>query len=142
MRILRIDHIAVCAPSVGEASELWRTLLPLQLGPVESVDNQKTDVAFLLTEAEADACIELISPQPGNVGLAKFLECNRGKAGLHHIAFLVDDIGAALDELAARGTKLIDRQARPGARGHLVAFLHPDAGGGVLIELVQASHSH
>lgn len=140
MRILRIDHVAVCAPSVGAASELWRALLPLQLGPVESVANQKTDVGFLLTEAEADACIELIAPQEGNVGLHKFLERNRGKAALHHIAFAVDDIDAALDELAARGVELIDRQARPGARGHKVAFLHPNAAGGVLVELVEAGH--
>lgn len=130
----------MCTPDVGAASELWRALLPLGLGPVESVASQKTDVGFLLTEAEADACIELIAPQPGNAGLAKFIERNRGKAALHHIAFLVDDIDAALDELAGRGVELIDRTARPGARGHRVAFLHPNAAGGVLVELVEAGH--
>lgn len=140
MRILKIDHVAVCTPEVGAASELWRALLPLGLGPVESVASQKTDVGFLLTEAEADACIELIAPQPGNAGLGKFVERNRGKAALHHIAFLVDDIDAALDELAGRGVELIDRTARPGARGHRVAFLHPNAAGGVLVELVEAGH--
>jgi methylmalonyl-CoA/ethylmalonyl-CoA epimerase len=94
----------------------------------------------VLTAAEGEACVELIAPQPRgkNVGLEKFLDNNKGRGGLHHIAFAVDDLPAALAELAERGVPLIDQQPRPGARGHKVAFLHPRAFSGVLVELVSA----
>jgi methylmalonyl-CoA/ethylmalonyl-CoA epimerase len=71
----------------------------------------------------------------GNAGLEKFL-ARRGD-GLHHIAFAVTDIRQALARLAADGVALVDREPRPGARGHLVAFLHPKATGGTLVELVE-----
>jgi methylmalonyl-CoA/ethylmalonyl-CoA epimerase len=74
----------------------------------------------------------------GNLGLAKFLE-KRGP-GLHHIAFAVTDIDVALTRLANAGVALIDRTARQGARGHRVAFLHPKAMNGTLVELVQRAH--
>lgn len=139
MKILRIDHIALCVPEIEPALATWQEVLGgvlgLHPGPREYVPTQLTEAAFLLTPAEAEACIELIAPKPRdkNVGLEKFLE-KRG--GLHHIAFAVDDLAAALDELAGRGVPLIDRHPRPGARGHQVAFLHPKALGGVLVELV------
>ena len=138
MKILRIDHIALCVPEIEPALATWQGvlgLMGLHSGPREYVPTQLTEAAFLLTPAEAEACVELIAPLPRdkNVGLEKFLE-KRG--GLHHIAFAVDDLAAALDELAGRGVPLIDRQPRPGARGHQVAFLHPKALGGVLVELV------
>jgi methylmalonyl-CoA/ethylmalonyl-CoA epimerase len=81
-----------------------------------------------------DANLELISPR-GNETLAKFLE-KRGP-GLHHIAIEVEGIDAALVFLKSIGVKLVDETARPGARGHKVAFLHPKATGGVLVELVE-----
>ncbi len=134
MKILGIDHVAVCVPDVGDASELWRSLLGLAGGPREVVEAQKTEAAFLLTPEEAGACVELIAPAGGNPGLEKFLE-RRG--GLHHIAFTVEDLAGALHELDERGVQLIDRVPRPGARGHTVGFLHPSACGGTLIELVE-----
>ena len=137
MRILRIDHVALATPDIDTALPLWLDVLGLSAGPREYVPTQLTEAAFVLTPAQGDACIELIAPKPRgqNAGLEKFLE-KRG--GLHHIACAVDDLPAALDELAARGVPLIDRQPRPGARGHHVAFLHPKAMGGVLVELVSA----
>lgn len=139
MRILRIDHIALATPDIDSALPLWLDVLGLQAGPREYVPTQLTEAAFVLTPAQGEACIELIAPKPRgeNAGLEKFLE-RRG--GLHHIAFAVDDLAASLDELASRGVPLIDRQPRPGARGHQVAFLHPKAMGGVLVELVSAGH--
>lgn len=139
MKIVRIDHVALCVPELDSAISSWQSVLPLLLGPREYVPTQLTEAAFLLTPAEADACIELIAPLPRgqNVGLEKFLE-QRG--GLHHIAFAVEDIAGALRELAERGVPLIDKVPRPGARGHQVAFLHPKALGGVLVELVSADH--
>lgn len=138
MKILRIDHVALCVPELDPAIAQWQAVLGafgLVAGPREYVPTQLTEAAFLLTPAEAEACVELIAPRPRgqNAGLEKFLE-KRG--GLHHIAFAVDNLQAALDELAERGVPLIDRAPRPGARGHHVAFLHPKALGGVLVELV------
>jgi len=134
MKILGIDHIAICAASIDDAQRPFLELLGLALGPREYVATQKTEAAFVLTPDEGGACVELIAPAPGNAGLEKFL-ARRGQ-GLHHVAFLVDDLAAALTELDARGVRLIDRAPRPGARGHQVGFLHPDAFGGVLVELV------
>ena len=81
------------------------------------------------------AAVELICPMPGNVGLDKFLD-KRGDA-LHHVAFAVTDIREALARLKEAGVRLIDEEPRPGAGGHLVAFLHPKAMGGTLVELVE-----
>jgi methylmalonyl-CoA/ethylmalonyl-CoA epimerase len=137
LRILRIDHVALATPDIDTALPLWLDVLGLAAGPREYVPTQLTEAAFVLTPAQGEACVELIAPKPRgeNAGLEKFLE-KRG--GLHHIAFAVDDLQAALDELASRGVPLIDRKPRPGARGHHVAFLHPKAMGGVLVELVSA----
>ena len=135
MKILGLDHVAICSPSIDEAAAPFLVQLGLAQGPRELVESQRTLASFLLSGDQAGACIELIAPA-GNPTLEKFL-ARRG-AGLHHVAFRVDDLAAALDELAARGTPLIDRVPRPGARGHRVAFLHPGACGGVLVELVEA----
>jgi methylmalonyl-CoA/ethylmalonyl-CoA epimerase len=140
MKILRIDHVAVCASDLSSRLAEWQAVLGLLAGPREYVPSQFTDAGFLLTPAESEACVELIAPasREQNPGLAKFLDKNKGRDGLHHIAFAVADLQEALEELAARGVPLIDRQPRPGARGHKVAFLHPRALGGVLVELVSA----
>jgi methylmalonyl-CoA epimerase len=140
MKILGIDHVAVCTSDLDGAASAWTKILGLGIGPRERVDTQKTEAAFLLTAAEADACIELIAPivvdGAHNIGLEKFLAARNGKAGLHHVAFVVDDLAAALVELDQNGVPLIDKIPRPGARGHQVGFLHPSAADGVLIELV------
>lgn len=133
MRILGIDHVAVCCGDLDATAAPFLDLLGLVAGPRELVATQKTEAYFLLTGDEAGACVELIQPQ-GNAGLEKFLE-KRG-TGLHHVAFLVDDLAAALRELDERGVPLLDKVPRPGARGHQVGFLHPRACGGVLVELI------
>jgi methylmalonyl-CoA/ethylmalonyl-CoA epimerase len=134
MRILGIDHVAVCTGELASAADPFVRLLGLALGPREFVEVQKTEALFLLTPEEAGACVELIAPRGGNQGLEKFLE-KRG-AGLHHIAFLVEDLAGSLKELDQLGIKLIDKVPRKGARGHNVGFIHPSAFGGVLVELV------
>lgn len=140
MKIVRIDHIAICVPELEPALAQWQAILGLVAGPREYIPNQATDVAFVLTPAEGEACVEFITPQPRgkNAGLEKFLDGSKGRGGLHHIAFAVADLAGALAELDGRGVPLIDRQPRPGARGHQVAFLHPRAFAGVLVELVSA----
>jgi len=140
MRITRIDHVAVCVADLDKALPPWLKILGLTMGPRELVETQKTEALFVLTPEEAGACVELIAPAGGNPGLEKFLAQRDGKAGLHHIAFAVDDLAAALRELDAAGVPLIDKVPRPGARGHQVGFLHPKAADGVLVELVSDHH--
>jgi len=135
--VVGIDHVGVCVPAMDDAGALWSSLLGLPVAHREPVLVQKTEAAFLDLPG-GGASVELICPLPGNVGLDKFLQ-KRG-AGLHHVAFAVKDIREALRRLSEAGVELIDRAPRPGARGHEVAFLHPRAAGGTLVELVQRGH--
>lgn len=132
--LVGIDHIGVCVASMDQAAALWSELLGLAIAHRECVDVQKTEAAFL-DPPDGGATVELVSPMAGNVGLEKFLE-KRGD-GLHHLAFAVTDIRAALERLGEAGVRLIDKEPRPGARGHMVAFLHPKAMNGTLVELVE-----
>jgi len=127
----KIDHVGVCVADIDQAAENYLSALGLVAVDRELVASQKTDVCFLPV---GNASVELISPQ-GNEGLEKFLT-KRG-AGLHHVAFEVEDIVQALAELKEKGIPLIDETPRIGARGHKVAFIHPKAMGGVLVELVE-----
>jgi methylmalonyl-CoA/ethylmalonyl-CoA epimerase len=135
LKIKRIEHVAVCVRDLDEASEHWRALFGLQPGEREWVESQKTE-AMIIPIGESS--LELIAPR-GNEGLARFLE-KRGP-GLHHIAIEVEGIDEAIALLAALGVPLIDAAPRLGARGHKVAFVHPKATGGVLVELVEAAHA-
>lgn len=136
VRIKKIDHVAVCVKDVDEAIAKYKQVLGLEPDVREVVASQKTE-AVLLPIGETS--LELISPR-GNEGLEKFLE-KRGP-GLHHIAVEVEGIEAALAALKALGIPLVDETPRKGARGHKVAFLHPKATGGVLVELVEPSEEH
>ena len=127
----KIDHIAIVVRSIEEALKVYRDALGLPLAHVQEVPEQKVKIAFLPI---GDCEIELVEPTAADSGVARFLE-KRGE-GLHHICFEVEDIEAALRDLAAKGVRLIDRQPRQGAIGR-VAFLHPKSAHGVLIELVE-----
>ena len=132
IKIKRIDHVSICVADLAGTSQRLQALLGLQAGAPEWVESQKTEVAFLPV---GESSLELVTPR-GNEGLARFLE-KRGP-GLHHIALEVEGLDDALAFLAALGVPLIDPVARAGGRGHRVAFVHPKATGGVLIELVEA----
>ncbi|MEO6419043.1 MAG: methylmalonyl-CoA epimerase [Polyangiaceae bacterium] len=129
--IKKIDHVAVCVGDIDEALKKYQEVLGLAPESREIVASQKTEAVLLPI---GDSNIELISPK-GNAGLEKFLE-KRGP-GLHHIAVEVEGIDAALAFLKGIGVPLIDETPRIGARGHKVAFVHPKATGGVLVELVE-----
>ena len=131
IRIKKIDHVAVCVADIDESLAKYRDVFGLVAKEREVVASQKTE-AVLLPIGESN--IELISPR-GNEGLAKFLE-KRGP-GIHHIAIEVEGIVDALAFLKSLGVPLIDEVPRKGARGHNVAFVHPKATGGVLVELVE-----
>lgn len=134
LRIKKIDHVAICVADTDEALAKYRQVLGLEPALREVVASQQTEATLLPI---GDTSLELISPK-GNEGLARFLD-KRGP-GLHHIAIEVEGIEQALAALAALGVPLIDQTPRKGARGHKVAFVHPKATGGVLIELVEPDH--
>ena len=131
LRIKKIDHVAICVTDIDEATNKYKAAFGLEAREREVVASQKTE-AVLLPIGESN--LELISPR-GNEGLVKFLE-KRGP-GLHHIAIEVEGIEEALAFLKSIGVPLIDETPRKGARGHKVAFVHPKATGGVLVELVE-----
>ena len=134
LKIKKIDHVAICVSDIDDSAARWRTLFGLTPQGREVVESQKTE-AILLPIGETS--VELITPR-GNDGLTRFLE-KRGP-GLHHVAIEVEGIESALGFLKGLGVPLIDESPRIGARGHKVAFVHPKATGGVLVELVEPQH--
>lgn len=129
---MQIDHIGIAVRSLSTASAKWEQLLGTPASPPEEVASQRVRVAFL---ESGPAHIELLEPVGPDSAVGRFLE-SRGE-GLHHVAFRVPSVDRQLAELASRGERVIDRQGRPGARGHIVGFAHPAAFGGVLVEFVE-----
>ena len=129
--IRKVNHFAIVVHNIEEALQVYEGALGLELAEVKEMPEQAVRIAFLpVGESE----IELVEPLTAESGVARFLE-KRGE-GLHHICLEVDDIEAALQDLAAQGIRLIDEQPRQGAHGR-VAFLHPRSAHGVLIELIE-----
>ena len=142
IKVKRIDHVAVAVADRDAAAQDLSAMFGLTPGAREHVGGQKTDVAFLHAGGGATAGatdLEICAPA-GNPALQRFLD--RRGPGLHHVCFEVEDLGGALAALKAAGVRLIDETPRPGARGHMVAFLHPAATGGVLFELCEPAPSH
>lgn len=129
---MKIDHIGIATRQIDEALTLWRDALGLQVDFTEEVTEQGVRVAMLRI---GETHIELLEPLSENSPVGKFLE-KRGP-GIHHVAIEVTDIRASLAQLKEKGTRLIDETPRRGARGCLVAFVHPSSANGVLLELVQ-----
>ena len=130
--VVGLHHLAIAVPDLARARELYEGALGLEAGPVEHVADQRVNVLVLRAGGQR---IELVEPAAEDSPIGGFL-ARRGP-GLHHVAWRVLELQAALDHLAAQGVALIDRSPRPGAHGTRVAFLHPRATGGVLMELVE-----
>jgi len=116
--------------NLDDALDLFTAALPLDL--VHTEDYQGMKIGFIPV---GDSSIELLQDVSGSSSIKKFLD-NNGE-GIHHIAFEVDDIEQAVVELKEKGIRLIDEKPRAGAHGMSVAFMHPKATHGVLMELVQ-----
>ena len=129
-RPLKIDHLGIAVPSLADARRAWEAL-GFEVEAVHDVPTEKVRAAFLPV---GESHLELLEPTDAGSVIARFLEKRRG---LHHVCVLVEDIEAALAELKARGVRLVDERPRPGAGGCRVAFVHPEATGGVLLELKQ-----
>lgn len=131
---MKIEHIGIATHSISDALEFWRDALGLAVVGTEEVAEQGVRVAMLPV---GEPRIELLEPTGPGSPVAKFLE-KRG-AGIHHVAVRVDDIRASLARLKEKGARLIDESPRVGAGGCLIAFVHPSAAGGVLLELIEES---
>lgn len=129
---MKLDHIGIVVASIPEALERWKRALGSPTSPPEEVPGGGVRVAFLSGGASH---VELVEPTGPNSPVSKFLASRGG--GLHHIAFAVPDVDAALAEVARAGGRLLDERGRPGARGRRVGFCHPSAFGGVLVEFVE-----
>jgi methylmalonyl-CoA epimerase len=132
MNLKNIDHIGIAVANLQESLSFWETSLGIELHGIEEVAEQNVRTAFLPVGGTE---IELLEPTSADSSVARFIE-KRGE-GLHHIAIRVDDIEAALAELKAEGIQLIDETPRNGAGGARIAFVHPKATHGVLLELCE-----
>jgi methylmalonyl-CoA epimerase len=126
-----IHHLGVAVADLDEAVDRYRLLFGAELEHRETVAEQGVEAVSLRV---GDGRVELLASLGPETPVGKFL-AQRGP-GMHHVAYEVDDVASELARLAAAGAELIDERPRPGFFGLEVAFIHPDATGGVLSELV------
>lgn len=133
--LTKINHIGVAVKSLEDSLPFYRDHLGMSFAGIETVDEQKVRVAMLQI---GESKIELLEPTSEDSPVGKFLEKNG--PGIHHIAYEVEDIEAAIASLTAEGVRMIDQQPRCGAHDTRIAFLHPKSSAGVLTELCQCGH--
>jgi methylmalonyl-CoA/ethylmalonyl-CoA epimerase len=132
MKILKIDHLGIAVNSIEDGKNFWMDALGLEFEGSETVEEQKVTTAFFpVGESE----VELLESTAPDGPIAKFLE-KKGQ-GIHHVAFRVENVEEALAELKEKGIRLIDEKPRMGAGGAKIAFLHPKATNGILVELCE-----
>jgi methylmalonyl-CoA epimerase len=129
-----LDHVGIAVQDLDKALAFFRDALGLEVEVTEEVYSQRVRAHFIATGPSA---LELLEATASESAIAKYID-KRGP-GLHHITLRVPDIRATLAQLKTRGVRLVDEQPRPGAEGALVAFIHPSAAHGVLVELKQAA---
>lgn len=130
-KITKINHVAVVVRDIEESLKFWEESLGLKLDHIEVVPSQNSRVAFIPV---GDSEVELVQPTNSESGLAAYLE-KRGE-GMHHLCMEVDDIDGILADLKQKGVRLINEVAEV-LPGRKMAFIHPKAGNGVLIELYE-----
>lgn len=133
-----IDHIGFAVHNIDDAVAYYSQTFGITEWERIPMPERHMDVA---AARMGDTLLELIAPTSDEAAFAKYLR-EKGP-GVHHIAYRVDDINAAMSELSSRGVRLIDKEPRPGIHNTLIAFLHPKNGDqGVLMELVQHQDAH
>jgi methylmalonyl-CoA epimerase len=130
----RLDHIGIAVSNLDAALAFYRDALGLEIEPAEEVPSQKVRAHFVPV---GEPALELLEATSADSAIARYIE--RRGPGIHHITLRVDDIRAALARLKEKGVRLVDQEPRTGAEGALVAFVHPSAAHGVLVELKQAA---
>lgn len=131
MKIKKINHVAIVVENIDDALTFWRDQLGLSLDHIENVPSQESKVAFIPI---GDGEVELVEPTNPESGLARYLE-KRGE-GMHHLCIEVEDIEEALKNLVEKGVRLIDQEPKE-LPGRKMAFIHPQAANGVLVELYE-----
>ena len=132
MKVKHIDHIGIAVKDIEQAGKFYTDVLGLKIEDIENVADQKVNVAFIpITDSE----VELLESTEPDGPVAKYIEA-RGE-GVKHIAFCVENIEEALEELKAKGIRLIDESPRGGAGGARIAFIHPKETNGVLVEICE-----
>jgi methylmalonyl-CoA/ethylmalonyl-CoA epimerase len=126
----RIAHIGIAVRTLDESLPFYRDVLGLPEAPLDDADGAR--IAGL---AAGESLVELLEPAEPGSPIAKYID--RRGPGIHHICFAVDDLGAALQRCRDAGVRLIDEEPRVGAEGKRIAFIHPSATGGILIELTE-----
>ncbi len=132
MKILKIDHLGIAVNSIDKTSRFWTDILGLEFEGTEIVEEQKVTTAFFPV---GDSEVELLESTMPDGPIARYLE-KKGE-GVQHIAFRVENLENALEELKEKGVRLIDEKPRKGAGGAKIAFLHPRSTHGVLVELCE-----
>jgi methylmalonyl-CoA epimerase len=130
MKVKKVDHIGIAVKNLDESLKFYTEALGLKVEGVEEIADQKVRVAFLPL---GDTEVELIESTSPDGPVAKFIE-SRGE-GLQHIAYRVENVAEALEELKEKGVRLIDQEPRYGAGNARIAFIHPKATNGVLVEI-------
>ena len=130
MKVLKLDHIGIAVKDLEESLKFYEDILGLKCEGTEVVAEQKVKVAFLPV---GDTEVELLESTDEEGPIAKFIE-KKGE-GIQHLAFRVDNIEAAIEEMKEKGVKMIDEKPRYGAGGAKIAFCHPKSTNGILIEL-------
>ena len=134
---MNIDHIAIVVNNIDEALKVYRDALGLPVTRIENVPEEQVKVAFL-PFADGQHDIELLEPTAPDTGVSKFL-AKRGE-GIHHICVTVDDIEAAMADMASKGLQILEDTPRVGSQGQKYVFVHPKTTHGVLIELYQKAN--
>lgn len=132
MKILKIDHLGIAVKSIAAGEKFWTDVLGMVCEGSETVAEQGVTTAFFPVGGSE---VELLEPTSAESPVGKFLE-KKGE-GIHHISLQVEDIEAALAELKEKGVRLIDATPRRGAGGTKIAFIHPGATHGILVELCE-----
>lgn len=129
-KTLRVDHVGIAVKDLEQAKKFYTEVLGMTAMGEEVVEQQKVKVCFIPC---GDSEVELLESTSPDGPIAKFIEKNG--EGIQHVAIRVDNINAALEDLKAKGVRLIDQEPRYGAGGASIAFVHPKATGGILLEL-------
>lgn len=135
MKPLKIDHIGIAVTSIDEAIGLYLDGLGIEEVEREEVPSQKVNIASLRV---GESTIELVEANDPQSPIARFIE--KKGPGIHHLALEVEDIESALERLKEKGYRLVNETPRPGAGGKKIAFIHPKATSGVLLELCQSGN--
>jgi methylmalonyl-CoA/ethylmalonyl-CoA epimerase len=138
MDISRVDHIGIAVTNLDETIKFYEEIMGIKCNGTETVADQKVKVAFFPV---GDTEREFLESTSEDGPIAKFIEANKGRGGIQHVAIRVGDVRSAIAELKSKGIAMIDEEPRYGAGGAAIAFCHPKSTGGILLELCERKNA-